>query len=699
MHIFLTTLGVSWAVIPELLLWLDDPELRFYQHHPEANTLRRQREEAQMHPVDELWVVTTTGTDVEQLRVWWRAHGQGRRLRVFQFGEADLGSAAAVRAFRELVFTVTAHARQQTTLGKLWISLAGGRKTMSADMQAAATFFGCDGLLHVLDRSPRGAERLPDQAEAFLGSWPSAQIERVLPLLTERELSANPLTERLTLPPLPESPTAAVRGAYATPFLDQIEARLRESANLLANYRAELLDGEQGTNFLALYSLSRPKLEELRRRRLGVDPARREAELTWLRALPKPELHCHLGGVLRAAELVEVAEVHRAEVERHAGLQSWVARWRPLVRQQRWSELRDLIQSLPQQWKSLRAPQLPEPLAVCAFLLEFADHVAGLDELIFGDARAEGSFVGQGIEAYERLGDLQGSGLLQSVPTIHKATELLLRQAARENVRYLEIRCSPLNYTRGGCSAQEVVQTIQRACAAFPHVQTRLLFIGSRHGDPEVLQQHVALAQQLAEAGFGDLVGFDLAGHEEQLSPAQLRETFLPLLQRCFQITIHAGETADARSIWEAVYHLQADRIGHGLTLREQPELLRRFLDRRIAIEMCPSSNVQIVGFRDNYLPHTERLPRYPLQEYLNQGLRVCVNTDNPGISRSDLSQELHRAARLTPAGLSPWELFLLLRNGFAAGFCDRAERKRLLQTAEQEAIQSLESAAWRALQ
>lgn len=695
MRVFLTTLGVSWAVIPELLLWLDDPELRFYQHHPEADTLRNQREEAQMHPVDELWVITTTGTEVNQLRRWWELRGQGRPLRIFFYPNTDLSSAAEVRAFRELVFTVTGHARLQTQTGQLWISLAGGRKTMSADMQAAATFFGCEGLLHVLDRSPRGSKRLPDQAEDFLDPWIPAQIERVLPLLTDRNLSANPLAESLTLPSLS---TEVTPKSLATPFLDQLETQLRDSANLFANYRAELLDGEQGTNFLAFYSLPRTVLRELQQRRLGVDPSRREAELNWLRGLPKPELHCHLGGVLSAAELIEVAEVHRADVEQHADVQDWLRRWRPLIRQQRWSELRKVIQQLPQSWKSLRASAIRPPLAVCGFLLEFADHVGGLDELIFGDAREEPNFVGCGMNAYEALGDLQGSGLLQSAATIQCATEILLRKAAAEEIRYLEIRCSPLNYTRGGCSAQEVVQAIQRGCVAFPQVKTRLLFIGSRHGDREMLRQHIQLARQLADEGSEELVGFDLAGNEERLSPAELREEFLPLLERCFQITIHAGETVEARSIWEAVYHLQADRIGHGLTLREQPELRRRFLDRRIAIEMCPSSNLQIVGFRDNLLPQTHHRPVYPLQEYLRQGLRVCVNTDNPGISRTSLTQELHRAARLTPGGLSPWELFQLLRNGFSASFCAREVRKQLLLEAEEVAVETLNSPAWRAL-
>jgi len=90
--------------------------------------------------------------------------------------------------------------------------------------------------------------------------------------------------------------------------------------------------------------------------------------------------------------------------------------------------------------------------------------------------------------------------------------------------------------------------------------------------------------------------------------------------------------------------------------------------------------------------PTTKHLPTYPLKEYLQQGLKVCVNTDNPGISRTDFTRELHIAARLSPNGLGLWDIFQLLRNGFTAGFCKREDRQRILRTAEQEIMRLLQS-------
>ena len=119
--------------------------------------------------------------------------------------------------------------------------------------------------------------------------------------------------------------------------------------------------------------------------------------------------------------------------------------------------------------------------------------------------------------------------------------------------------------------------------------------------------------------GCWQLKGFDLAGEEASCPAGAVRENLLPLMGKCMHITIHAGENVDVKSIWEAVYHLNAERIGQGLTLWGNPELMKRFIDKNIAVEMCLSSNFQIAGYRDNYLPETQKQKIYPLKAYLDQ--------------------------------------------------------------------------------
>ena len=251
-------------------------------------------------------------------------------------------------------------------------------------------------------------------------------------------------------------------------------------------------------------------------------------------------------------------------------------------------------------------------------------------------------------DRYERTGNA-GSSLLQTREAITVATECLAQKMIADNVRYLEVRCSPCNYTRGGLSALDVVKTIHAALEKHKDkLSFGLIIIGSRHRKMSDIYQHIELVEEINQSGCDyNIVGFDLAGAENKRSAAELQVPFLSLMRICQRITVHAGETDDAESIWQAVHYLNAERIGHGLTLAEKPELLQRIVDRRIALEMCPSSNVQIVGYRDWQIPQTSNLPEYPIKQYLDKGVRVTVNTDNPGLSRCMPSDELYRAGCL----------------------------------------------------
>lgn len=152
----------------------------------------------------------------------------------------------------------------------------------------------------------------------------------------------------------------------------------------------------------------------------------------------------------------------------------------------------------------------------------------------------------------------------------------------------------------------------------------------------------------------------------------------MPLHRYFINITIHAGEMAEEDKIWQALYRLHAKRIGHGLKLIDNPKMMGYVRDHGIAIEMCPSSNRQTIGFR--CFDREEQGPRYPLKDYLEHGIIATVNTDNPGISRTDISREYLMAARLTPGGLSRWDILRLVRNGFRAVFLPKDEKDALLK-------------------
>ncbi len=677
-NILITTLGYTWEIVPELLGFTNPDHVNFYAEHPHRDAIMESRRRAGILPVDECWIVTTRGETnaaLAEVERWHSALPENGRpvLRVRKTAEIDdPGSEQECRYMAECVFRLALHCSERAGEGQLLISLAGGRKTMSADMQNAAMFFGCHALLHVIQG---GNGIMP----LVIGRFKRNPILDLGDGLERETVSAKRF-------PLVENGQQMHVADFG--LTEEIWSRQNTAGFLYCNHTNRLMGQEKASNFLALYNLPPAEIQRLKEFRIGVDRAKEQRELAWLRELPKTELHCHLGGVADAEELIEIAAANEEGLQQHRErLSPWLEEWKRKLNAGR---LEDMV------FKELRkaVPSVPEPLCTAAFLLLFHGRADALDRLIHREYVHESRFRGIDIGPYEALGDLQGSGLLQSEESLRTVCRILSRKAVEHNVKHLEVRCSPVNYTRGGLAAERVARIIDEELKAGGPFSHALIFIASRHGKMSVVHEHIELAEELLGQegnGFPAFQGFDLAGKESALNPAAMREAFMPMMERCAHFTIHAGETEEVNRIWEAVYHLNAERIGHGLKLMDNRPLMERFRDKNIALEMCPSSNVQIVGFQDNYLAETAHLPIYPLKGYLDEGLRVTVNTDNLGISRTDFTRELHRAARLTPGGLSLWEILLLIRNSFKASFCKSDARHRMLREAESEILAQIQ--------
>jgi adenosine deaminase len=165
----------------------------------------------------------------------------------------------------------------------------------------------------------------------------------------------------------------------------------------------------------------------------------------------------------------------------------------------------------------------------------------------------------------------------------------------------------------------------------------------------------------------------DLAGFENKETRAALFATdFEPAHRVGLAVTVHAGENDDAEGIWQAVFKLNTQRIGHALHLVDSPDLMRAVADRRIGVEMCPFANYQIRGFA----PMGNKV--YPLVIYLNAGIPVTVNTDNIGISSATLTENFLVIPMLCP-GITRLDLLRLIRNAIDQAFVSHAMRRRLL--------------------
>lgn len=659
MNLSITTLGTSWQIVPELFGLTNPDNYDFFTENENAKEFRSKNK---IQNVDELWVITTEGQrDLTKLENWakkWKC-----ALHVFVCKSVNnFQSEKEILKMRSFIYRVVLFGTEKADL--LYLSLAGGRKTMSADMQEAANLFGCDTMIHIVD-----VAKIPDdyKTDSLLENPKTEYAKCFLPILvsgkTEPSLLVSADSESVKSENFPldfdESKVVQILDEDGN-LEKEIENRKKRSSQVYANFYTRI-SGENSAErdlFKKLYFLHPQKLQKLREYKLGIN---KKKDLEIFRKLPKAELHSHLGGVLSPAEIIEVAKE-----EQDYQLVSTSS-----TNADNDTNCKSCNDAIFKFKKNITK------------ILSYENAPEDFEKLIYGKYLDEEKFYGIGIDAYQKLGDFQGSTLLQTQKTISKTLEIYAQNLIQENVKYVEIRCSPYKYTRLGLSQNDVVNCMMRKLEQFKgKLEYRFLYIIGRQDSKEKINQVVKDILNLLEQNPDfrkKLVGIDLAGNEGATKPSELREEFMPLLEKCLSITIHAGETENVESIWEAVYHLSADRIGHGLRLLEKPELLSRFLNKNIGIEMCPSSNFQIVGFN-----HTDK--KYPLAEYLKRGLKVSLNTDDQGISRTNLSNEFLKASELCTE-LTLWDFIVLIRNSLSIAFCDSQTKTRLMHSFEDEIL------------
>ena len=249
--------------------------------------------------------------------------------------------------------------------------------------------------------------------------------------------------------------------------------------------------------------------------------------------------------------------------------------------------------------------------------------------------------------------------VLQTEDSLIRAARELAEDAAAENVKYMEVRYAPMLHTRQGLRITAVVEAVleglwqaKESCG----IESNVIVCGIRNISPESSLEMSQLA--VAYKGRG-VVAFDLAGAEYDHPAKHHLPAFQLVRQNNINVTIHAGEAYGPESIHQAIHDCGAHRIGHGCRLREDGDLLHYVNDHRIALECCPSSNVQTGAVRD--------LASHPIKLYHDLGLRVTVNTDNRLITDTTVSKELWLVH--TQMGLSLDEIKRIILNGFKAAF------------------------------
>lgn len=204
------------------------------------------------------------------------------------------------------------------------------------------------------------------------------------------------------------------------------------------------------------------------------------------------------------------------------------------------------------------------------------------------------------------------------------------------------------------------------------NIIVQLIASVNRHESLQLAEQVARLSAERIKQG---VVGLDLAGDETRFSGLEFAGIFREARQSGLHITIHAGEWAGPQSVRNAILHLQAERIGHGIRVLEDPEVAELARSKGIPFETCLTSNVQS-GV-------VQQASAHPLPKMLEAGLNVTINTDDPSISQITLSDEYSYACEvLNISWASLRERILAAAN---AAFLPEDKKKAFLETFSSE--------------
>jgi len=264
--------------------------------------------------------------------------------------------------------------------------------------------------------------------------------------------------------------------------------------------------------------------------------------------------------------------------------------------------------------------------------------------------------------------------VMQTPEALERIAYEFVLDAAAENIRYVEVRYSPLLHRPALTLTQAIDAPLRGIERATVETGTRagLIVCAIRTLPPET---SLDLAHAAADYRSAGVVAFDLAGAEAGHPARDHAAAFRHAAAHGLACTCHAGEAEGAQSIDEALHVCGAGRIGHGTRLGEDPELLAEVVERAIPLEMCLTSNV-----------HTHAVARveaHPFRRYLEQGVRVSLNTDGRLMDGITLTDEYHLAH--TALGVTPDQLKQSLLNACDATFLPEADKVALAERVKAE--------------
>ncbi len=325
------------------------------------------------------------------------------------------------------------------------------------------------------------------------------------------------------------------------------------------------------------------------------------------RSLPKIELHCHLDGSLRAETIIDIAK------EENISLPTYCV-----------EEMKELI-AAPIDCHSL-----------VDYLSRFKIPVQ----------------------------------VLQSKASLKRVAYELMEDAAKENVKYIEIRFAPPLHVERGLTLEEVIASvlegIKKGEEEF-NIKGNLILSCLKHMGVESVFQVVEAGKIFLGKG---VVAIDLCGAEDKGFAQDFIEPIALAREYGYRVTIHAGETGFGENVYDAIELLKAERIGHGVSIKDYKVAYDLVKEKGVFLEMCPTSNLQ-TKIIDSFENH-------PIYKYHKDGIKIGFNTDNRTVSQTNMTNEYENIYNFNE--ITRMDYKEIYYNSVEASFLEEADKLALKQ-------------------
>ena len=223
---------------------------------------------------------------------------------------------------------------------------------------------------------------------------------------------------------------------------------------------------------------------------------------------------------------------------------------------------------------------------------------------------------------------------IQTKEGLYKSAKAVALDAASENVKYIEVRFAPTFSMNEGLSIKEIVESVQKGlleAEAQADVKTGIIVCGMRHLPMEI---NLAMLKEAREFYGAGVVACDIAGDEKAFPNSDYKEFFDLAKKLDMPYTIHSGECGNAENIRTSM-QFGAKRVGHGIAMGRNLDLIRECARYGLGVEMCPTSNLQTKAIAS--------IDEYPIRSFIAAGVPVSINTDNRTVSGTNSTKEFTR--------------------------------------------------------